>query len=129
MGSEADADLEMLKMRKLLEIRRKLKEATAAPKPPHIVDNWAIVGAKLVGRGREVLEAAKAQYPTETEFIVKQLADLIVTKKLDEPLTGDVLFALFRRLGLNLRLETKIVFSEHGKVKSLAEKLMDTKLT
>lgn len=123
---DIDIELEALKRRKLSMMERKLKEvASTTAKAPEIVDDWAIVGSRLVGRGREVLEAARVQYPNETEIIVKQLAAMINAKLLEEPLSGELLFALFRRLGLAVRLETKIVYSEHGKVKSLAEKLMD----
>ncbi len=122
---DADVELEILKRRKLSEMERSLKRAAStAAKAPEVRDHWAVVGSRLVGRGGEVLEMARAQYADETEMIVKQLAALINAKKLDEPLSGELLFTLFRSLGLAVRLETKIVYSEHGRVKSLAEKLM-----
>jgi len=123
---DIDVELEALKRRKLSMMERKLKEvASPAAKATETVDPWAVVGSRLAGRGKEVLEAARVQYPNETEIIVKQLAAMITAKLLEEPLSGELLFTLFRRLGLAVRLETKIVYSEHGKVKSLAEKLMD----
>jgi len=124
--SGTDFELELLKKKKLSEMERKLQEAASTKtKPPETVDPWAVVGSKLVGRGREILDAARAQYPAETDLIIKRLAELITAKIFNEPLSGELLFAIFRRLGLDVRLETRIVYSKHGEVKSLAEKLME----
>jgi DNA-binding TFAR19-related protein (PDSD5 family) len=118
-----DIELEMLKMKKLAELK---KRATAkAPTLEPEDDPWRIVEAKLVDRGREVLYAARTQFPVETEDIVRQIALLISAKRLNEPLGGELLFTLFRNLGIHVRLNTKIVYEEHGKVKTLAEKIKE----
>jgi hypothetical protein len=118
-----DIELERLKMKKLAELKRRVTAKVPLLEPE---DNpWKIVEAKLVDRGKEVLYAARNQFPAETDDIVRQIALLISAKRFDEPLTGELLFALFRNLGIHVRLNTKIVYEEHGKVKTLAEKIKE----
>ena len=119
-----DIELERLKMKKLAELRRRASAKTPE-KAPAEVNPWQIVEAKLIDRGKEVLDAAKAQFPSETDYIVRQIALLITSGKLVEPLTGELLYTLFRNLDLRVRLKTKIVYEEHGKVKSIAEKIKE----
>ena len=118
-----DIELERLKMKKLAELKKRV--TAKAPLPELEDDPWRIVEAKLVDRGKEVLYAARNQFPAETDDIVRQIALLISAKRLNEPLSGELLFALFRNLGIHVRLNTKIVYEEHGKVKTLAEKIKE----
>jgi hypothetical protein len=118
-----DIELEMLKMKRLAELKKRAAAKTPALEPED--DPWRIVEANLVDRGGEVLYAARTQFPVETDDIVRQIALLITTKKLNEPLSGELLFTLFRNLGIHVRLNTKIVYEEHGKVKTLAEKIRE----
>jgi len=76
----------------------------------------------LIDRADEVLEAAKRQYPKETEAIAHQLLRLIEIGKLDK-IDGPSLYNLFKSLGLKVRLETKVVYIKRGEAKDLAEML------
>ncbi|RLI04207.1 double-stranded DNA-binding protein [Candidatus Bathyarchaeota archaeon] len=120
----SDIELEMLKLRKLRELERKLKTSTQKTETVK-EDPFEVVGRMLVGRGKEVLEAARLQFPEATDIIINGLATLIKNGKIKEPISGELLHEIFRAFGYDIRLETKIVFKEHGKVKSLAEKLKE----
>ncbi|MCX8175875.1 MAG: double-stranded DNA-binding protein [Candidatus Bathyarchaeota archaeon] len=118
----SDTELEVLKLKKLKELQRRIvsqKSQQTKEEPLKIVEGV------LVGRGKEVLKAAYSQFPDATRMIVEYLAKLIKEGKLSGELTGEELYAIFRSLGLNVKLETKIVFKEHGKAKSLIEKLKE----
>ena len=115
---ENDRELELLKIRKLHELRKRL--ATQSPKEPTDRD---LLVSKLVDRGVEVLEAAEASYPKETAEIVKRLAELINKEKFKDFISGGELLWLFKRLGMRIHIETTINIAEHGKIIPLAEKL------
>lgn len=79
---------------------------------------------KILGfRGLEVLENAEMQFPNETKIIVEKLSELIKTGEINETLDGGKLLMLFRSVGLNVRMETKINVEQDGKFVSLSDKL------
>ena len=79
---------------------------------------------KVLGyRGMEVLQNAELQFPNETTMIVQKLSELIKSGELNETLDGGKLLALFRTVGLNIRMETKINVEQDGKFVSLTDKL------
>lgn len=117
-----DKDLEILTGRKIIEMRKRL----AASKPVKHSDR-EIVWARLVDRGTEVLQAAEASYPKETPMILKNVAELIKKGVVTGYISGGELLWLFRRLGLNVSVETKILVEDLGKFVSLADKLRRSK--
>ncbi|MFH1328623.1 MAG: double-stranded DNA-binding protein [Candidatus Bathyarchaeota archaeon] len=119
---QEDLELEKLKKRKLKEMERKLN-TTPVVAEKRKESPLSVVKSQLVGRGEEVFEAARLQYPTATEIIVNELSILIKSGKIKEPLTGEFLANLYRQLGFPVRLKTRIVYEEHGEIKSLSEKL------
>ncbi len=78
-------------------------------------------------RGTEVLENAESQFPNETKSIVEQLSKLIESGELDEKMDGGQLLAVFRSVGLNVRMNTTIKLEQDGKLVSLTEKLTSSK--
>ena len=79
---------------------------------------------KILGfRGLEVLENAESQFPNETKLVVGKLSDLIKSGEITETLDGGKLLALFRSIGLNIRMATKINVEQDGKFVSLSDKL------
>jgi DNA-binding TFAR19-related protein (PDSD5 family) len=56
-------------------------------------------------------------------MIVQKLSELIKSGDLNETLDGGKLLALFRTVGLNVRMETKINVEQDGKFVSLTDKL------
>jgi DNA-binding TFAR19-related protein (PDSD5 family) len=78
-------------------------------------DPLEVVRGVLTDRGEEVLEAALSQYPEEARRIVERLAELIERGALRGSITGRQLLWLFRNLGLDVRLETKIYVEQDGR--------------
>ena len=78
-------------------------------------------------RGTEVLENAESQFPMETKSIVDQISKLIESGELDEKLDGGQLLAVFRSVGLRVRMKTTINVEQDGKFVSLSEKITSSK--
>lgn len=118
-----DAELERLKYRKMQEIQRRLLEQDKMkpadekqPRPREVLKTI------LVGRAWEVLDAAERQYPEPTRMLERELARLVREGRLKGPVSAEQLMWLFRRVGMDVRLETKIQVYESGELKSLADK-------
>jgi len=120
-----DIELEILKRRKMEELKRRLATTSPATKEEEDEDPIKTLNKYLADRGGEVLEAARVQYPTPTMEIARELVKLIKLGNVKEPITGEVLYSTFRAIGLRVRLDTKIVFEKHGEVKSLSQKLKE----
>lgn len=132
--STADAELERLKARRLVEMQKnvhaqKIKEkserssgdVTQTTTPRDVV-------IKLLGfRGLEVLEAAEVQYPSETAMILQRLADVITSENIAEYIDGGQLMSIFRMLGMPVKIQTSIKIEDDGKFVSLSEKLRNKK--
>jgi len=128
----SDSELEALRQKKLLQLRRQFERRAEKPKMEtqetekvQVVDPKKVLNQFLVDRASEVLSAAKAQYPQEASQIENMLVKLITEEKIRSKITGEELYGLFRRLGLRVRLQTRIHIVEHGKVKSLEEKIKE----
>lgn len=122
-----DPDIELIKARKMKEMKEKAAAmekakaaASAAPakKPPR-----ELVFSYLYDRGDEVLKAAYAQYPAQTEAIVTKIAELIQSGELQTRLSGGELLSLFRSVGMRVRIDTSIKIEQDGKLVSFSEKL------
>ena len=74
-------------------------------------------------RGLEVLTNAESQFPNETKMIIDKLYELIKTGEITEVLDGGKLLGLFRSIGLNVKMDTKINIQQDGKFVSLTDKL------
>ncbi|TMI60869.1 hypothetical protein E6H16_07505 [Candidatus Bathyarchaeota archaeon] len=82
-----------------------------------------IVRRSLVGRGTEVLETARRNYPSEIAILEENLAKVIQEGRLKGPITGEELYAFLQRSGLQFNMNTKIRIAEGGELKSIEEKL------
>jgi len=135
--SEEDKDLERLQAKRLAEMQKNLssqqeKEKIAAlqkeqkdkkPSPREIV-------VKRLGyRGLEVLQNAEYQFPKETQIIVLKLSELISLGEITEVLDGGNLLGLFRAIGINIQMKTKINVEKDGKFVSLSDKLSKSSST
>ena len=129
--SEEDKDLEMLKAKRLAEMRnnisaqREQEKITTSHKDEKDKKSSPrdIVVKRLGYRGMEVLQNAEYQFPKETEIIVLKLSELISSGDIKEVLDGGNLLALFRAVGINVRMKTKINVEKDGKFVSLSDKL------
>ena len=129
--SKEDKDLERLKAKRLAEMRDNLSSQRAQEritaskneqqdKKP---SSREIVVKRLGYRGIEVLQNAEYQFPKETEIIILKLSELISSGDIKEVLDGGNLLALFRAVGINIRMKTKINVEKDGKFVSLSDKL------
>ena len=129
--SEGDKDLERLKAKRLAEMRdnissqRQQEKITASQKEEQgkKPSPREIVVKRLGYRGMEVLQNAEYQFPKETEIIILKLSELISSGDIKEVLDGGNLLALFRAVGLNIRMKTKINVEKDGKFVSISDKL------
>jgi DNA-binding TFAR19-related protein (PDSD5 family) len=117
MTSSEDSELRLIMNRKLRELMAKASKEAKQEKTPR-----DILLSHLVDRGEEVLAAAEAQYPNETKAIVIKLAELYSSGRMEGDISGGELLYLFRRLGLDVRIETSIKVEEHGKLVDLSDK-------
>lgn len=120
-----DSELERLKLKRMQELQRHLLEEEKRkavnhkqPQPPR-----ETLRTILVGRAWEVLDAAERQFPAQTHMLERELAKLVQAGRLKGPIGAEQLLWLFRSLGMDVRLETKIQIMESGELKSLASKL------
>ena len=135
--SEEDKDLERLQAKRLAEMQKNLssqqeQEKIAASqkeqkdKKPSPRD---IVVKRLGYRGLEVLQNAEYQFPKETQIIVLKLSELISLGEITEVLDGGNLLGLFRSIGINIQMKTKINVEKDGKFVSLSDKLSKSSST
>ena len=134
--SNEDSELERLKAKRLAEMQKNIsikQEVESAPEPPlepkketapEITPRDSLI--KVLGfRGLEVLENAESQFPNETKVIIEKLSELVKTGEINantESLDGGKLLALFRSVGLSVRMDTKINVEQDGKFVSLSDR-------
>lgn len=125
--SDDDIELERLKAKRLAEMQKNLnskKSVESSPsEKPDKSNPRNILVANLGYRGLEVLENAEKQFPNETKMIVEKIAELLSSGEINETLDGGKLLLLFRSVGLNVRMATKINVEQDGKFVSLSDKL------
>ncbi len=115
-----DKELDLLKARRLLELKKKFTKKTKKTKEEESRD---LVLSRLVDRGEEVLIIAERDYPKNTALIVNKLAELIKSGSLKGFISGGELLWLFRALGMDIRIETKIMIKEDGRLIPIKDKL------
>ena len=129
--SKEDKDLERLKAKRLAEMRDNLSSqrnqekiiASQKEQQDKKPSPREIVVKRLGYRGMEVLQNAEYQFPKETEIITLKLSELISSGDIKEVLDGGNLLALFRAVGINIRMKTKINVEKDGKFVSISDKL------
>ena len=127
--SEEDSELERLKAKRLAEMQKNIStnqeaESTPTAEKEKVPENPRDSLIKILGfRGLEVLENAESQFPNETKMITEKLSELIKTGEINESIDGGKLLTLFRSVGINVRMATKINVEQDGKFVSLTDKL------
>lgn len=127
--SDEDADLAIIKARKMKELREymslmereKLKRQEAESRSRR-TDREVILDY-LYDRGDEVLRLAESQFPIQTKAIVHRIVELIKFGELNQSISGGELLALFRSVGLSVRVNNNIKIEDHGKLISFSERL------
>ena len=129
--SEEDKDLERLKEKRLAEMQKNLSSQQRQEKIASLKEEQKdnkpssreIVIKQLGYRGLEVLQNAEHQFPKETQIVLLNLSELILSGDITEVLDGGILLALFRSIGFNVQMKTKINVEKDGKFVSLSDKL------
>lgn len=127
--SEEDKELEMLKAKRLLEMQKnisqkqKTEQSKTQSQPAQPESPREVVVKQLGYRGLEVLENAEAQFPVETSMIVAKLAELVKSGEVTEIIDGGKLLALFRSVGVRVKVQTTIKVEQDGKLVSWTDKL------
>jgi len=132
---EEDPDIAIIKARKMKalkeqaaaiersRIKQKQQESTLQPKKT----DREIVSDYLYNRGEEVLNLAESQFPIQTKSIIDGIVELIRMGEIKQRISGGELLALFRSVGINVRINTSIKIEDHGKLVSFSEKLKQGK--
>jgi DNA-binding TFAR19-related protein (PDSD5 family) len=126
--SNDDSELERLNVKRLAEMQKNISSQQKIEENPKTISEnptenpRTLLVGKLGYRGLEVLENAEYQFPNETKIIVSKLSELIKTGEINETLDGGKLLALFRTVGLSIRMKTKINVEQDGKLVSLSDK-------
>ena len=131
--TDEDKELEQLKKKRLAEMQKNIsfekqknEQISAKKREP----NPRELVLKYLGyRGLEVLQNAEYQYPNETKIVLQKLAELITAGDINEKLDGGKLLSLFRIVGLNVHMQTKINVEEDGKFISISEKFANKSLS
>jgi DNA-binding TFAR19-related protein (PDSD5 family) len=131
MSEEEDPDIAIIKARKMKalkeqaaaiersRIKQQQQESTLQPKKT----DREIVSDYLYNRGEEVLNLAESQFPIQTKSIIDGIVELIRMGEIKQRISGGELLALFRSVGINVRINTSIKIEDHGKLVSFSEKL------
>ena len=126
--SEDDSELQRLQAKRLAEMQKNISSRETVEENPESTKEKTVnprdaLIKQLGFRGLEVLTNAESQFPNETKMIIDKLYELIKTGEITEILDGGKLLGLFRSIGLNVKMNTKINIQQDGKFVSLTDKL------
>ena len=129
--TDNDNELEQLKKKRLAEMEKniaiKQKQEEITPQEKQLTAREILV-KRLGYRGLEVLQNAEFQFPSDTKIVVEKLGELLNSGEINEEIDGGKLLVLFRSVGINVRMETKINVEQDGKFVSLSDKLTKSSL-
>jgi DNA-binding TFAR19-related protein (PDSD5 family) len=127
-----DPDIAIIKARKMKALREqaaalerariKNQEKQQSATRPKKTDR-EIMSDYLYNRGEEVLNIAETQFPIQTKSLISGIVELIKMGEVKQRISGGELLALFRSVGLNVRINTSIKIEDHGKLVSFSDKL------
>jgi DNA-binding TFAR19-related protein (PDSD5 family) len=129
---EEDPDIAIIKARKMKALREQAAELEKAriesqrlqeSKMQHRRSNREIISDYLYNRGEEVLKLAESQFPIQTKSLISEIVELIRIGEIKQRISGGELLALFRSVGINVRVNTTIKIEDHGKLVSFSDKL------
>ena len=129
---QEDPDIAIIKARKMRALREQAAGLEKARIERHRFEesrtqnkrsNREIISDYLYDRGDEVLKLAESQFPVQTTSLINEIVELIRIGDIRQRISGGELLALFRSVGLNVRVSTTIKIEDHGKLVSLSDKL------
>ena len=108
-------------MEKNIALKQRLEEIPPSKKTQPSARETLV--KNLGYRGLEVLQNAESQFPSETKMVVEKLGELLYSGEISEEIDGGKLLAVFRSVGINVRMQTKINVEQDGEFISLSDKL------
>ena len=125
---EKDKEIEMLKAKKLLALRKRVEKQKEIDENKNEQKNdRELLMSRLVNRADEVFKIAETNYPRETVIITNRIMELVRSGAIKGNIDGGELLQIFRRLGLRVRLDSSIKIAKDGKVVSLTDKIKGKK--
>jgi DNA-binding TFAR19-related protein (PDSD5 family) len=127
MSEDDDPDITIIKARKMKELQKqaaiheKMKAMKQHEHQPRT--DREIISGYLYNRGEEVLNLSESQFPIQTKAVVKKIVELIKVGEINQRISGGELLALFRSVGMNVKVNTSIRIEDHGKLVSFSDKL------
>jgi DNA-binding TFAR19-related protein (PDSD5 family) len=118
----SNRELERIRRRRLNQLSKHLKAKKEEKKEK--ISKKDVLNRIFVGRAWEVFNATQAQYPQIARKLGDILVQLVSSGKIKR-VSGSELFSLLKGLGLRVKLKTTVRIMEHGKLKSLEEKMRD----
>ena len=116
----SDDELAAIRQKKLREFQRRVI-SEEKPETPNVDE---ILNKIFKGRAWEIFKVACYQFPDAMNKVKDVLVKLASSGKLTE-VTGEELYIFLRKLGLEVRLNTKINYASHGQLKSLEERMKE----
>ncbi len=117
----SEDELAAIRRRKLHELQ---KRHAFVEKTPSLPDDNKVLNGIFGDRAWEVYNAAASQFPDTMNKLRKILVSLALSGKLVH-VNGEELYLFLRKIGLNVKLNTKISYESHGQLKSLEEKMKE----
>jgi len=122
----SDHELERLRRQRLAQLSKRF--LTKEEEKKEEGNKQDVLKKVFVGRAWEVFNATQTQYPEIAEKLRNILVQLASSGKITQ-VCGQELYYLLRKMGLRVRLKTTIRIKEHGRLKSLSEKLRGKNLS
>jgi DNA-binding TFAR19-related protein (PDSD5 family) len=119
----SDKELQAIRQRKIAELQK--EKILNKQKTKSEIDITRILNKLFKGRAWEVLNISATQFPQETSKLRKLLVKLALEGKISQ-INGEQLFALIRKLGLPIKLNTSIKYLGKGKTTSISEKFKES---
>jgi DNA-binding TFAR19-related protein (PDSD5 family) len=121
-----DKELEILRRKRLLEMKRRLVKQQE-PETVEVKEKSPseILNGVFYNRAWEVWSSAERQFPTAIKKVEAVLVEIITSGKFKGRINGEELLWFLRRVGLDVRMKTKIRIYERGELKTIADKLKD----
>jgi len=116
----SDDELAAIRQKKLREFQRRV----IREEKPETPDADEVLNKIFKGRAWEIFKVASYQFPDAMNKVKDVLVQLASSGKLTE-VTGEELYVFLRKLGLEVKLNTKINYASHGQLKSLEERMKE----
>jgi DNA-binding TFAR19-related protein (PDSD5 family) len=113
----SDDDLAAIRQKKLREFQRRMD---AKENKPESINAEGVLSRIFKDRAWEIFNSATSQFPDAMIKVKEILVKLTMSGKLTE-VTGEDLYVFLKKLGLNVKLNTKINYAKHGQLKSFEE--------